>query len=162
MGRAGSFGRLARRRGLVGVLGAVGLAAAGLAAPATATTGAAPPTADIGVVSLRADATTAQTGDLVTFREVVVNNGPETVELDTRPLIRGGRLVDEVCEGVSPDTPFCEYGFVAPGTRLHARFVVKVTRTDGQLTVSGGVQSEQPLQDDNPFNQYLTRSVAIG
>ena len=85
------------------------------AGPAAADT--APPTADMGVVSLHASRQTAATGTRVTFTEVIRNNGPETVEMDTLPQITGGTLVGEVCDlGISPDTPNCEYGDVAPGT----------------------------------------------
>jgi hypothetical protein len=97
----------------------------------------------------------------VTFSEVVRNNGPEAVEMDTFPQIRGGVLVNEVCQAVSPDTPFCEYGVVPAGTSLTAKFVVKVTATHGTLTVKGGVVSESALQDNNPFDQFRSASVRI-
>ena len=73
----------------------------------------------------------------------------------------GGVLVDEICQGVSPDTPFCEYGEVAPGQRLVSKFKIKVTASHGRLVVKGGVFSEEAVLDVNPFNQYLTRSVRI-
>ena len=121
-----------------------------------------PPTADLGVVSITASRATAPHGARVTFTEVIRNNGPETAELDTVPQITGGVLVNEVCDvGVSPDTPFCEYGDVAPGTRLTTKFVVRVTATHGSVTVKGGVLSEAPFEDDNPFNQYRTASVRV-
>ena len=97
----------------------------------------------------------------VTFSEVVRNNGPDPVEMDTFPQIRGGVLVNEVCQAVSPDTPFCEYGEVAAGTSLTAKFVVKVTATHGSLTVKGGVVSESAFQDNNPFDQFRSASVKI-
>jgi hypothetical protein len=130
------------------------------AAPAAAQSS--PPTADLAVVSITANASVAATGTRVTFTEVIRNRGPEAAELDTRPQITGGALVGEVCDvGVSPDTPFCEYGEVNPGTSLTTKFIVKVTATQGVVTVKGGVLSEAPLQDDNPFNQYRTTRVHV-
>jgi hypothetical protein len=123
---------------------------------------AAPPTADLGVVSIHASRSTAAHGTRVTFTEVIRNNGPEAAELDTVPQITGGVLVGEVCDlGISPDTPFCEYGEVSPGTSLTTKFIVRVTATHGSVTVKGGVLSEAPFQDDNPFNQFRTAQVRV-
>ena len=136
-------------------------AAVVFAVPAAADTS--PPTADLGVVSIHASRQTAAHGTRVTFTEVIRNNGPETVEMDTLPQITGGMLVAEVCDlGISPDTPNCEYGDVAPGTSLTTKFVVRVTATHGTVTVRGGVVSESAFEDDNPFNQYRTASVRVG
>jgi len=130
------------------------------AVPAAAQTE--PPTADIGVVSLKASRATAAHGTRVTFSEVVRNNGPDAVETDTFPQITGGTLVGETCQNVSPDSPYCEYGVIPAGTTMTAKFVVKVTATRGSLTVRGGVVSESAFQDQNPFNQYRTAKVTIG
>jgi hypothetical protein len=121
-----------------------------------------PPTADIGVVSLHASRAMAAHGIRVTFTEVITNNGPDAVELDTMPQITGGTLVNEVCDlGISPDTPNCEYGTVDAGTRLTTKFVVRVTATHGSLQLKGGVASESAFEDDNPFNQFRSASVKI-
>jgi hypothetical protein len=129
------------------------------AVPAAAQTS--PPTADMGVVSISPSRTTAAHGSQVTFTEVIRNNGPDAVEMDTVPQIRGGTLVSEVCQGVSPDTPFCEYGVVPAGTSLTSQFIVRITATHGSLTVRGGVVSESALQDNNPFDQFRSASVKI-
>ena len=157
---AGTFmRRTVRARGPL-VLTALA-AAAVFAIPAAADTS--PPTADIGVVSLRASRATAAHGSQVTFTEVITNNGPEAVELDTLPQISGGTLVNEVCDlGISPDTPNCEYGDVAPGTSLTTKFVVRVTATHGSVRLAGGVVSESAFEDDNPFNQFRSASVKVG
>jgi hypothetical protein len=156
---SGSIRTALRGRGAV-VLAALA-AAVVFAVPAAADTS--PPTADLAVVSIHASRQTAAHGTRVTFTEVIRNNGPETVEMDTLPQITGGTLVEEVCDlGISPDTPNCEYGDVAPGTSLTTKFVVRVTATRGTLTVRGGVVSESAFEDDNPFNQYRTSSVRIG
>jgi Domain of unknown function DUF11 len=152
--------RVVRGKGAV-VLAAIA-AGAVFALPAAAGQIAGPPTADLGVVSIKANKASAAHGTRVTFTEVIRNNGPETAELDTVPQITGGVLVAEVCDlGISADTPFCEYGDVAPGTSLTTKFIVRVTATHGSVVVKGGVTSEAPLQDDNPFNQYRTASVRV-
>ena len=99
------------------------------AVPAAAQTS--PPTADMGVVSLtpsRADRGPGHAGD-------VQRGGQEQRPGRGRdghvPPDQGRRLVNEVCQAVSPDTPFCEYGEVPAGTSLTAKFVVKVTATHG-------------------------------
>jgi hypothetical protein len=136
-------------------------AAAVFAIPAAADTS--PPTADIGVVSLHASRATAAHGTRVTFTEVIVNHGPDAVELDTLPQISGGTLVGEVCDlGISPDTPNCEYGTVDPGTTLTTRFAVRVTATHGLVRLKGGVVSESAFEDDNPFNQNRSATVKVG
>jgi hypothetical protein len=148
-----------RGRGSV-ILGALA-AAVVFAVPAAADTS--PPTADLAVVSIHASRGIAAHGTRATFTEVIRNNGPETVEMDTLPQITGGTLVEEVCDlGIWPDTPNCEYGDVAPGTSLTTKFVVRVAATHGMLTVRGGVVSESAFEDDNPFNQYRSASVRVG
>jgi hypothetical protein len=149
----------ARRRGAA-ALGAIA-AGALFAVPASGEP-AGPPTADLGVVSITASRASAPHGARITFTEVITNNGPETAELDTRPQITGGALVEEQCDlGISADTPFCEYGDVAPGTRLTTKFSVRVTATHGSVVVKGGVLSESAFQDDNAFNQYRTARVRV-
>ena len=155
----GSIRAALRGRGAV-VLAALA-AAVVFAVPAAADTS--PPTADLAVVSIHASRQTAAHGTRVTFTEVIRNNGPETAEMDTLPQITGGTLVEEICDlGISPDTPNCEYGDVAPGTSLTTKFVVRVTAAHGTLTVRGGVVSESAFEDDNPFNQYRTSAVRVG
>jgi hypothetical protein len=130
------------------------------AVPAAAETS--PPTADLAVLSISASRHAAAHGSRVTFTEVIRNNGPEAVEMDTLPQISGGTLVAEVCDlGISPDTPNCEYGEVAPGTSLTSKFVIRVTATHGSLVVKGGVVSESAFEDDNPFNQFRSATVRV-
>jgi hypothetical protein len=151
---------LARARRWGGpILLSVIVAAVGIAASATAQVS--PPTADLAVISLTSRAAAAR-GSVVTFREVIRNNGPQTVEMDTTPQISGGVFVGAICdEGISSDGPFCQYGDVAPGQSLVTKFKIEVTASHGSLVVKGGVFSEEAVSDSNPFNQYLTRSVRI-
>jgi len=37
-----------------------------------------------------------------------------------------------------------------------------VTATQGAVVVKGGVSTEEPELDDNPFNQFRTASVRVG
>jgi hypothetical protein len=123
---------------------------------------AAPPTADMAVTALTASSSSVQQGQLVWFRQVIRNNGPQKVEMDTVPDVRGGRLRRVVCDlGISSDGPDCEYGFIPVGTRLVTRYQVRVTAENGSLVFAAGVRTEQPELDDNPFNQYLRVSLPI-
>ena len=137
--------------------------AAGVVSAGPAAADTSPPTADMGVVSIHASRQTAAHGSQVTFTEVIRNNGPETVEMDAQPQISGGVLVTETCDlGISPDTPFCEYGFIEPGISLTTRYPVRVTATQGAVVVKGGVSTEEPELDDNLFNQFRNASVRVG
>jgi hypothetical protein len=149
-----------RGRGRGYLLVGATVAAVGLAAPASATTSA-PPDADLGVTSLTANAASTSHGDVVTFTEVVKNLGPDAADINTVARVRGGTFGRVICDGVSNDGLFCEYGTVAPGTSLTTKYKVKVTATGGQLVVKGGVLSLEALLDTNPFNQVKTRSVPI-
>ena len=153
--------RVVRGKGAV-VLAALASVAV-FALPAAAGQIAGPPTADLGVVSIKANKASAAHGTRVTFTEVIRNNGPDIRPSSTRcRRSRGGVLVGEVCDlGISADTPFCEYGDVTPGTSLETKFIVRVTATHGRVTVKGGVLSESAFEDDNPFNQYRTASVRV-
>lgn len=149
---------IGRARGYV----AVGLAVAGVGAATTASAQTTPPTADMAVVSIHSNVASAASGTVVTLTEVIRNNGPDAVEMDTEPLIVGGVLVKEVCDlGISADTPACEYGIVNAGVSLTTKFKIRITATSGSLVVKGGVLSEAALQDNNPFNQYKTATVTV-
>ena len=139
----------------------VGLVAA-MAVLAAASSGASAPTADMAVTALKGPSAPVATGTLVWFTQVIRNNGPEKVEMDTVPRVHGGRIRRAVCDlGISGDGPDCEYGFVPAGTRLVTKYEVKVTSDEGRLVFAAGVRTEQPELDDNPFNQYRSVSVPI-
>jgi hypothetical protein len=98
----------------------------------------------------------------VWISQVIRNNGPQKVELDTVPEVHGGRIRRIVCDlGISSDGPDCEYGFVPPGTRLVTRYQVQVTAQQGSLVFAAGVRTEAPELDDNPFNQYRTVTLRV-
>ena len=83
--------------------------------------------------------------------------------MDAQPQISGGVLVTETCDlGVSPDTPFCEYGSIEPGISLTTGSGCESPTTQGAVVVKGGVSTEEPELDDNPFNQFRTASVRVG
>src|SRR4029077_5733264 len=94
----------------------LGIAAVAVLAGATSVTNA--PTADMGVTALRAPAGPVSQGQRVWITQVIRNNGPQKVEMDTVPEVRGGRIRRIVCDlGISSDGPDCEYGFVPSGAR---------------------------------------------
>jgi hypothetical protein len=148
-------------RGVVRAGALVGLVAA-IAVLAGASSSASAPTADMAVTALKGPSGPVSRGSLVWFTQVIRNNGPEKVEMDTVPIVHGGRIRRAVCDlGISGDGPDCEYGFVSAGTRLVTKYEVKVTAEGGPLVFAAGVRTEQPELDDNPFNQYLSVSVPI-
>ena len=116
----------------------------------------------MGVTALRAPAGPVSQGQRVWITQVIQNNGPQKVEMDTVPDVHGGRIRRIVCDlGISSDGPDCEYGFVPSGTRLVTRYQVLVTAEGGSLVFAAGVRSEAPELDDNPFNQYRTVTLPV-
>jgi hypothetical protein len=137
-----------------------GIAAVAVLAGATSVTNA--PTADMAVTALRASTGSVSQGQMVWIRQVIENDGPQKVEMDTVPNVHGGRIRRIVCDlGISSDGQDCEYGFVPSGTRLVTRYQVQVAAQDGSLVFAAGVRSEAPELDDNPFNQYRTLTLHV-
>ena len=133
------------------------------ALPAAAGQIAGPPTADLGVVSIKANKASAAHGTRVTFTEVIRNNGPETAELDTVPQITGGVLVGEVCDlGISADTPFCEYGDVTPGTSLDDEVHRQGHGDPRTGAVKGGVLSDVRVRGRQPVQPVPHRERSRG
>ncbi|MCA1845498.1 MAG: DUF11 domain-containing protein [Actinobacteria bacterium] len=122
-----SVGRMAsmavRRRMVV-------LALAGGALPLvlSGSADAARPGRDLAVVSVKADDTTAGTGELVTVKVVAVNQGGGHVDQAVIASDVAGLTVESAtCAfGVSPDGPNnCEYGAPPPGRRFTTVFKVR-------------------------------------
>ena len=121
------------------------------AVPAAAQTE--PPTADMAVVSIAASRHVAAHGTQVTFTEVIRNNGPEAIEMDTLPQITGGTLVAEVCDlghlarhaelrvrhGVARDEPDDEVRGQGDGDARHAH-------RQGRRRVRERLPGRQPVQ----------------
>ena len=123
---------------------------------------AALPKADL-LIMQAPDVLHASPGQLVTFTSYAANNGPSTSQLDA--IVEGKvnlAVKRQRCQFVSPDTPSCEFGFLAPGRTARMRVTAKVTGDPGDhaaLTVCTG--SEGSSADPNPSNDCTTTTVAI-
>ena len=136
------------RRFLANVLVGVALAGALGAVPAAA----ALPRADLSVTRISPARDVVTLGELVTFRVVAVNNGPASSELNVEAIeSQGLRLVRMTCaDGVTADTPSCEYGSVPPGTRLVTKIVARVTTVESGYTQVGCAMSSGDTADPKP------------
>ncbi|MDP9223820.1 MAG: DUF11 domain-containing protein [Actinomycetota bacterium] len=127
------------------------------------------PTVDLAIVSKTADVSRAHPGQLVTYAIVATNFGPDNApSLDVTDLVdfqaSGFQVVDESCDqGVSADTPSCEYSDVAPGetvativtVRVLKHFKLKVATNQACAT------SEVAVVDTNPANDCLTVTLPL-
>jgi Domain of unknown function DUF11 len=137
------------------------LAVAAIATPASAQT---VPTADLAIVSITPSVTHARVGQDISFTIVATNNGPDVVELDTSVTrLRVLRFVSETCDlGISPDTPFCEYGFIEPGVALTTTFVGRVRDVHAKFaSVTACASSELALNDPVAANDCATARVKL-
>jgi uncharacterized repeat protein (TIGR01451 family) len=122
------------------------------------------PTADLAVVSKTADVSHAKIGDLITFTIVATNNGPDVAELDVvEDLPAALAFVSHECDrGISPDGPFCEYGFLQPGETVTTTLVALVLATDAKYaTNTACVLSEQAITDTDTSNDCASVTVKI-
>jgi hypothetical protein len=123
-------------------------------APAVAAASTATAKADLAVGRITTPTTRVNVGDTVRFRVVAVNNGPSRSELDVEAIeSQGLRLVRMVCaDGVSPDTPFCEYGGVPAGTTLVTVVVAKVVSVQAGYAQVACTSSAGQTVDPRPAN----------
>jgi hypothetical protein len=149
------------RRRLVGLAVAGGALPMLLAGPA----GAATPGRDLAIVSVRADDSTARTGQLVRITVVAVNHGRGQVDQAvTVANVTGLTAESAVCAyGVSPDGPNdCEYGAPPAGQRFTTMFSVRAgapTRHLRTATLQVCTTDLDGRADPNPRNNC--RSVTI-
>jgi uncharacterized repeat protein (TIGR01451 family) len=127
------------------------------------------PTVDLAIVSKTADVTKAHPGELVTYTIVATNYGPDTAQsLDVTDLVdfqnSGLRMVDMFCDqGVSADTPACEYTDIAPGGTVTTTVTVRVLK-HSKLKVATNeacVSSETEVNDIDASNDCLTVSLPL-
>lgn len=114
-------------------------------------------TADLGItrVSYRH---VAKAGQLVTFRIVAGNNGPDASQLDVEMLTSANlEPVAYICDfGVSPDTPFCEYSNVSPGTSTTTVLVARLLDTsDTTFSLAVNLSNEGQSADPNSANDSI-------
>jgi uncharacterized repeat protein (TIGR01451 family) len=127
------------------------------------------PTVDLAILSKTADVSRAHPGQSVTFTIVAANLGPDTTQsLDVTDLVdlqpSGLQLVDESCDqGVSPDTPSCEYTDIAPGETVTTTVTVQVLKRSKLKVVTNEAcaTSEQEVIDENSANDCLTVTLPL-
>jgi Domain of unknown function DUF11 len=141
----------ARRLQVSAVVGIVVVGALGVVPAASA---AALPRADLSVTRVSPATATVTLGELVTFRVVAVNNGRASSELNVGAIeSQGLRLVRMTCaDGVTADTPFCEYGPVPPGTQLVTRIFARVTNVQSGYAQVACASSSGDTIDPRPGN----------
>src|SRR5438067_10665864 len=127
--------------------------------------GAARPGRDLAVVSLKADDTTAATGQLLTVNVVAVNHGGGQVDQAVIASNVGGLTVESAtCAfGVSSDGPNnCEYGAPPSGRRFTSTFKVRAAAPTRHLhRATFQVCTANLSGDDDPVPANNCRSVTI-
>ncbi len=127
------------------------------------------PTVDLAIVSKTADVTRAHPNQLVTYTIVATNYGPDVApSLDVTDLVdyqnSGLRFVDETCDqGVSADTPSCEYQNIAPGETVTTVVTVRVLRHSRlrSATNQACVSAEDTVTDLDQTNDCLTVTLPL-
>jgi hypothetical protein len=156
---------------LVLVAGLAALLVPGVARASTGTT-------DVAIVKKAVSATSATDGTVVAFKFWGEDLGPDAVQssLDVGigcppgdstcgARITGAVLTREICaEGVSPDTPDCEYGPTGAGVSLKTVIRARITGSPGTYAkVRTCAWTEDPTQDSdsNLSNNCKTLRVFI-
>jgi hypothetical protein len=100
----------------------------------------------------------------VTFTIIATNNGPESADFNVTWASEQLQLVSETCDlAISPDTPACEYGTVAPGQTLTTTVVARVLDTGSQDATGTGCMVEQAgfIIDPDPQNNCAAATVKV-
>jgi hypothetical protein len=121
------------------------------------------PSADLAILRVTGPHN-ASAGHLVTFKILATNLGPATSELDVGVTFSAGLTLAEMdCDlGITPDTPFCEYSNVAPGTRLTTIVVANVLPGAGPTeTATFCTNNEGQTEDPNVSNDCTTFTIGI-
>jgi hypothetical protein len=131
------------------------------AAPA-ATAAASTRHADL-LIMQAADVRVAAPGQVVDFTSYAVNNGPGGGELNAYVADhKGVRILRQRCQGVSPDTPNCEWGFVPIGKTRRMVLKVRVTGDPGtSALVTVCTDSLGSSVDPDPTNDCAVTAVRI-
>jgi uncharacterized repeat protein (TIGR01451 family) len=126
------------------------------------------PRVDLAIVSKTANVTVAHPHQVIKFTIVATNNGPDVAQsLDVADLVdsrrnSGLRFVFERCDqGVSPDTPFCEYSDIAPGETVTTIVNARVIRDHGVVRNRACASSETEVVDTRPGNDCRTTTLRV-
>jgi uncharacterized repeat protein (TIGR01451 family) len=136
----------------------------GVAITAGFASGEAVPNADLAVVSETANVSHAKIGDEIVFTIVAANRGPDVAELDVvEDLSPAFAFVAHQCDrGISPDGPFCEYGFLQPGETVTTTVVARVLETETKYAGNTAcVLSEEIITDPDASNDCASATVKI-
>jgi hypothetical protein len=146
---------------------------AGGAASAPGTTPPSPASADLATTgSVAGGERTVESSHPVVFVFRLRNHGPATVDSSADlnyTAVRNGEVVDQLCvfpggNGFNADSPYCEFGALAPGQTARMTLIVQprtdVTRVP--LTVRVCASNESEIPDPVPGNDCATKSVLIG
>jgi hypothetical protein len=138
---------------------ALGLCSIGIATSAAQE----PPNADLAIVSNTANLHHAKVGQEVTFTIVATNNGPDPADffVNEQALV-GLEMVSETCDrGISPDTPFCEYGILQAGETVTTTVVARVQANGKDASNTACVSSPEAHVDPNTANDCATANLRI-
>jgi Domain of unknown function DUF11 len=124
--------------------------------------GASMPKADLSLMQA-ADARSASPGQIVTFTSYAVDNGPSASQLDASIVATVGLTVrHQRCQSVTPDTPFCEFGVLAPGITRRMTVPTRITgRIGDRAALIVCTSSEGTTVDPDPSNDCVTTWVQI-
>jgi Domain of unknown function DUF11 len=124
--------------------------------------------ADLGLVSVGANVQQAHVNETIEFTAVAEDFGPRSMANDSLDVkvfnpVAFEILSQECSGGISPDTPFCEFGEVAVGQQVSVRITGRVLARQGDYaSVSFCVSDESGyLNDRNPANNCATVRVPI-
>jgi hypothetical protein len=140
----------------------------GFAAPASGVAHAATTTADIGVYA-QPNVRSAHVGDRVFFTAIGYNAGPDDIvndSLDTSYSNPTGVTVrrERCLGGISPDTPFCEFGEVFAGgfTVTQIKTTIEGSNPHGFATLRFCVSNEAgTLEGNDPANDCMAARVRV-
>lgn len=132
------------------------------------------PGADLVLVSMTANVTHAKVGGHVTFTIVARNDGPDPVDINVveNPWQLYGdvypradfTLGEEICSnGVSADTPACEWGEAQPGATFttSADMIVNESAPRMASNTACVFSWNGPISDSNPANDCVTTKVKV-
>lgn len=111
----------------------------------------------------------AHVGDRVMFLAIGMNNGPDDIvndSMDTHYQDPVGLTVRrERCIGVSPDTPYCEFGEVDAGGVTVTRVIATITDPTStglaSLTFCISHEAAERLRGNDPKNDCSTAVVHV-
>jgi hypothetical protein len=139
-------------------------------AAAAGSSAASPPSADLAVSGFVAGGERAvESSHPVVLVFALMNRGPDTVDSSadvSYTRVTNATVTDQLCvfpdgNSFNPDSPYCEYGALAPGQVAHMTLVVQPRSnvTGVRLSVRVCSSNESDIPDPVTGNNCVTRSV---